>query len=83
MNNRNIIEKSYQTELTEYLHQLIKIEKKLHSLEGQIRILEAENDFLLMQNIEYERKLSLITNNPINKAGIKLYHICHKLWHKR
>ena len=83
MNKNNITEKQYQAELLECVRRFTELEKNLQCLEGQIRVLEAENDFLSMKNAEYERKLSLITNNPILKAGIKLYQVYSKMRHKR
>lgn len=83
MSLSNIGEKEYQAELIECAKQLRKSEEYLQDLEGQLRILEAENDFLSKKNAEYERKLSLLTSNPLSKAGLRLYHIYHKLRHTR
>lgn len=79
MNEIDISEKQYQTELQKCAEQLGKSEKYLQYLKGQLHILEAENEFLTQKNAEYERKLSLLTNNPFSKAGLKLYHFYHKL----
>lgn len=81
MNQTDTFEKQYQTELLKCAEQLGKSEKYLQDLEGQLRILEAENDYLSQKNAEYERKLALITKNPFSKAGLKLYHFYHKLRH--
>ncbi|WP_251207548.1 hypothetical protein [Acetatifactor aquisgranensis] len=72
-------EKEYQSELIQCARQLRKSEEYLQDLKGQLRILEAENDFLSEKNTEYERKLSLLTNNPLSRAGLRLYHLYHKL----
>ena len=79
MSEFSTAERQYQTALIECTKQFGQTEKYLQHLKGQIRILEAENEFLAAQNAEYARKLSLIMNNPFSKAGIKLYHFLGKL----
>ncbi len=82
MSQLDRLEKQYQAELLNCAEQLRNSEKYLLHLEGQLRILEAENDFLCQENAEYERKLSLVTSNPFSKVGLKLYHIYHRMKQK-
>lgn len=82
MSEFSTAERQYQTALIECTKQFGQTEKYLQHLKGQIRILEAENEFLAAQNAEYARKLSLIMNNPFSKVGIKLYHFLGKLGHR-
>lgn len=67
-------EQQYETKLIECVKQFNEIERYLQELEKQIRTLEAQNDFLVNENAEYQRKLSLITESRVGKIGMKLYH---------
>lgn len=76
-------EQQYQTELIECAKQLNQLEEYLQDLEQQIRVLEAQNEFLTNENAAYQRKLSLITESKLGKIGMKLYHCVAPLRQKR
>ena len=55
------------TKLLECVKQLKQTEQYLQELEQQVHVLEAKNEFLVKENLEYQRKLSLLTNNFVGK----------------
>lgn len=75
----DITESQYQVEMVECVKQLNEAEIYIQALIGRIRVLEAENDYLVKTKTEFERKLSRLDANPFYKASIKLYHILNRL----
>ena len=71
------------TKLLECVKQLKQTEQYLQELEQQVHVLEAKNEFLVKENLEYQRKLSLLTNNFVGKLAMKLYHGVVGLLQKR
>lgn len=51
----------------------------LQELRQYIRKMETQNNYLISENAEYRRKLSLITDTKLGQLGIKIYHILKKI----
>lgn len=51
----------------------------LQELRQYIRKMETQNNYLISENAEYRRKLSLITDTKLGQLGIKMYHILKKI----
>ena len=67
-----ITEPQYQAELVECIKQLNQSEILIQTLIGRIRVLEAENDYLVRKETECEAKLSRMKATPFFKIAIRV-----------